>query len=148
MFEIEERAQQEENEAVRSQNMILRNNVRSICNKTKRTVKNARQEYEGNAEEFTEKFREQSKGHDVHISLIRDQYKKLTQMHESKMKKNLDKYEVSQDKLDKIQIKRKLELEGFSSDLSNLEKRMIFYQNYISKLKKLVDQDRIENIEE
>lgn len=44
--------------------------------------------------------------------------------------------------------KRKLELEGFSSDLSNLEKRMIFYQNYISKLKRLVDQDRADQFDE
>ena len=66
-------------------------------------------------------------------------------MHEKKMKTNLEKYETNQDKFDKISTKRKLELEGFSSDLSNLEKRMVFYQNYISKLKKLVDQDKMDN---
>lgn len=47
----------------------------------------------------------------------------------------------SQEKQARIATKRKLELEGFSSDLSNLDKRMVFYQNYISKLKRLVDQD-------
>ena len=111
-------------------------------------MSNAREEYENNAEDFTQKFREQSKGHDVQISVIRDQYNKLSSMHEKKMKTNLEKYESFQDKLDKNAIKRKLELEGFSSDLSNLEKRMIFYQNYISKLKKLVDADRVTNIGE
>lgn len=55
-----------------------------------------------------------------------------------------EKLESKQEKLDRITSKRKLELEGFSSDLSNLEKRMVFYQNYISKLKRLVDQDKVD----
>ena len=46
------------------------------------------------------------------------------------------------DKLESHTVKRKLELEGFTSDLQNLKKRMIFYQNYIGKLKKLVDRDQ------
>ena len=37
--------------------------------------------------------------------------------------------------------KRQLDLEGFTSDLGNLKKRMVFYQNYIGKLKKLVDRE-------
>ena len=60
------------------------------------------------------------------------------------MKNSLEKYQKNDEKLNKIMTKRKLELEGFSSDLSNLEKRMVFYQNYISKLKKLVDQDKVD----
>lgn len=60
------------------------------------------------------------------------------------MKGNQEKLESTEQKLNKHQTKRKLELEGFSSDLSNLEKRMVFYQNYISKLKKLVDQDKMD----
>ena len=55
------------------------------------------------------------------------------------MTTNKEKLETKQEKLERISTKRKLELEGFSSDLSNLEKRMVFYQNYISKLKRLVD---------
>lgn len=133
---------------MRQQNLQLRRAVRAVCNETKQTVSNARQEYEANAEEFTEKFRDQSKGHDVHISVIRDQYKKLSQLHEKKMTANVEKYEKNQEKLDKTVTKRKLELEGFSSDLSNLEKRMVFYQNYICKLKKLVDQDKVESFGE
>ena len=41
-----------------------------------------------------------------------------------------------------------LDLEGFQSDLSNLEKRIVFYQNYIGKLKKLVDRDTAKNQED
>ena len=126
----------------------MRRTVRGVCDETKKTVNNARQEYESNAEEFTEKFRDQSKGHDIHISAVRDQYNKLSKLHEKKMTSQVEKYDKAKDKLEKTSAKRKLDLEGFSSDLSNLEKRMVFYQNYIMKLKKLVDQDKMENFGE
>jgi len=38
-----------------------------------------------------------------------------------------DKLDKDDTKLNSCSSKRKLELEGFQSDLSNLEKRMIFY---------------------
>ena len=53
-----------------------------------------------------------------------------------------DKLEKDKVKYDMLTSKRKLEIEGFSSDLKNLEKRMVFYQNYISKLKNLVERDQ------
>ena len=52
-----------------------------------------------------------------------------------------EKFTKDETKLENTSVKRKLELEGFQSDLQNLEKRMSFYQNYIGKLKKLVDRD-------
>ena len=77
IFEIEERTQQEENEALRQQNLSLRNAIRKMCNETKETVNNAKNEYESNSEEFSLRFREQSKFHDINMSIIRDQYNKV-----------------------------------------------------------------------
>jgi len=37
--------------------------------------------------------------------------------------------------------RRKHELEGYGSDLQNMRKKIIFYQKYISKLRKLVQED-------
>jgi|TARA_B110000285_G_C14993609_1_gene547637 hypothetical protein len=53
-----------------------------------------------------------------------------------------EKFTKDETKLENTSVKRKLELEGYQSDLQNLEKRMSFYQNYIGKLKKLVDRDQ------
>jgi hypothetical protein len=53
-----------------------------------------------------------------------------------------EKFIKDETKLENTSVKRKLELEGYQSDLQNLEKRMSFYQNYIGKLKKLVDRDQ------
>ena len=44
----------------------------------------------------------------------------------------------------KMQIaerRRKLELEGYSSDLQAMKKKVSFYQKYIMKLKRLVEED-------
>ena len=43
-----------------------------MTNETKKTVKGAKMEYEMNAEEFSQRFREQTTTHDVNMSLIRD----------------------------------------------------------------------------
>ena len=63
----------------------MRKNVRGICKETQQTVTNAKSEYEGNAEEFSEKFRDQNQGHNINMSIIRDQYNKLTRIHSTKM---------------------------------------------------------------
>lgn len=73
--------------------------------------------------------------------VIRDQYKKLNDVY-SKKKEFLEARLFEQEnRLTQSQGKRKLDLEGYQSDLQNLKKRMVFYQNYIGKLKKLVDKD-------
>ena len=76
------------------------------------------------------------------MSIIRDQYNKLSAVYKKKMETLKEKLDKDEYKLSSISGKRKLELEGFHSDLQNLEKRMVFYQNYIGKLKKLVDKDQ------
>ena len=58
VFELEERASQEENEALRQENLALRNAIRGICKDTKTTVQGAKDEFEQNAEEFAQRFRQ------------------------------------------------------------------------------------------
>ena len=58
MFELEERASQEENEVLRQDNLNVRNQIRRMCSETNKTVKGAKNDYEMNAEEFSRRFRE------------------------------------------------------------------------------------------
>ena len=69
----------------------------------------------------------------------------MSALYKVKKEKLTEQAEKEGDRHSTLTKKRLLELEGFSSDLSNLKKRMIFYQNYIGKLKKLVDRDTSEN---
>ena len=62
-------------------------------------------------------------------------------MHKRKVANMEERKERDTKRLQGLTGKRQLDLEGNLSDLQNLEKRMVFYQNYIGKLKKLVDKD-------
>lgn len=77
------------------------------------------------------------------MSLIRDQYNKVSAMHKRKVNGLQERIDKDTMKLDQQKEKRKLDLEGNMSDLQNLEKRMTFFQNYIGKLKNLVDRDQL-----
>lgn len=120
----------------------MRNAIRSIVKEKQDVVAHAKENYEKNSEDFSQKFREQNKSHDENMSIIRDQYNKLNTIHSKKQATLKEKLEKDQVREEQLRTKRKLDLEGFTSDLQNLEKRMQFYQNYIGKLKKLVDTDQ------
>lgn len=141
VYELEERAKNEENEAIRQENLGLRNQIRALACDTNKSVKLAKTQYEKNAEEFGDKFRAQIRQHSENMSMIRDQYHKLSAVYKKKLELLKDKQGKERLKLDQKSSKRTLDLEGFQSDLQNLEKRIVFYQNYIGKLKKLVDRD-------
>lgn len=86
--------------------------------------------------------------HAKNMHVIKEQYKKMSNMYKQKKLDLSDKNEYFTGRVDMSEKKRKLDLEGFGADLSNLKKRMIFYQNYIGKLKKLVDKSKIDKEED
>jgi len=53
-----------------------------------------------------------------------------------------ERLEKETKKMEINERRRKHELEGYGSDLQNMRKKIIFYQKYISKLRKLVQEDQ------
>ena len=53
-----------------------------------------------------------------------------------------ERLEKETTKVDRVEERRKLELEGYSADLQNMKRKIEFYQKYITKLKALVEEDR------
>lgn len=49
-------------------------------------------------------------------------------------------------RVDMVDTRRKLELEGYGADLQNMKRKIDFYQRYISKLKSLVDEEAANNV--
>lgn len=76
-FEAEERKMQEETEAIRIENSTLRDQIRDISSKADSKKKEVKSEYEKSAQEYTEKFRQQSRLQKENIAIIKDQYKKV-----------------------------------------------------------------------
>lgn len=50
-------------------------------------------------------------------------------------------------KLQVAEQRRRLDLEGYGSDLSAMKKKINFYQKYIGKLRRLVEEDQGEMFE-
>lgn len=53
-----------------------------------------------------------------------------------------ERLETMTAKADRVESRRRLELEGYGADLENMKRKLEFYQKYISKLKELVEQDQ------
>jgi hypothetical protein len=53
-----------------------------------------------------------------------------------------DKLGKESKKMEVAERRRKLELEGYSADLSAMGKKIVFYQKYIAKMKRAVEEER------
>lgn len=71
-FEAEERRLQEETEATRVENTLLRDQIRDIAKQADSKKKEVKQEYERSAQEYTAKFREQTRTQKENIAIIKD----------------------------------------------------------------------------
>lgn len=141
-FEAEERKMQEETEEIRVENALLRDQIRDISCKANSKKKEVKNEYEQSAQEFSEKFREQSRHQKENIAIIKDQYKKVQEIYKRKMNDMREKLEKETKKMEVAERRRKLELEGYSADLSAQSKKILFFQKFVAKMKKAVDQER------
>ena len=84
-FEAEERKLQEETECIRVDNTLLREQIREIARAAETKKKEVKQEYEKSAQEYTVKYREQTRTQKENIAVIKDQYKKVQEIYRKKM---------------------------------------------------------------
>ena len=66
----------------------------------------------------------------------------MQEIYKRKTKEMSERLENCTTKADRAETRRKLELEGFGADLENMERKIEFYQKYITKLKSLVEEDQ------
>ena len=59
---------------MRVENTNLRDQIRNIARQAEVKKKEVKQEYERSAQEYTNKFREQSRSQKENIAIIKDQY--------------------------------------------------------------------------
>jgi hypothetical protein len=66
----------------------------------------------------------------------------VQEIYKRKMEDMTERLHKETKKLDVTERRRKLELEGYGSDLQAMRKKVAFYQKYIAKLRKLVEEDQ------
>jgi hypothetical protein len=86
-----------------------------------------RDEYEKSTQEYTEKFRLQSRTQKENIAIIKDQYKKVQEIYNRKMQDMQEKLAKETKKMEIAEKRRKLELEGYGADLSAMKKKIQFF---------------------
>jgi hypothetical protein len=124
------------------ENLEMRELVRQATENSKAVREKAKSTYIADTLEYQERFREQSSVQQENLSIIRDQYRKVTEIYKRKATDMSERLELQTSKANKIEQRRKLELEGYGADLENMKRKIEFYQKYISKLKSLVEQDQ------
>jgi flagellar motility protein MotE (MotC chaperone) len=75
------------------------------------------------------------------INIIKEQYDKIQEIYRIKSMNLIKAIEDSKKKLNKNETRRNLELSGYVEDLKLLDKKVQFYENYVNKLKHLVEED-------
>jgi len=140
--ELEERRQQEELEQIRQENLAMRETIRQATEKSKQVREKAKNAYISETLEYQERFREQTFLQQENISIIRDQYRKVQEIYKRKTTDMNERLEFLTTKANRVETRRKLELEGSCADLENMRRKIEFYQKYITKLKSLVEQDQ------
>ena len=141
-FEAEERRLQEETEAVRAENAQLREQIRAVAARAEAKKREVKGEYERSAQEYTEKFREQSRTQKENIAIIKDQYKKVQEIYRRKMDDMQDKLAKETKKMEGAERRRKLELEGYAADMQAVKRKILFYVKYIAKMKRAVEDEK------
>ena len=76
------------------------------------------------------------------IAIIKDQYKKVQEIYRRKMDDMQQKLVKETKKMEVAESRRKLELDGYSADMSSMKKKIQFFQKYIAKMKKAVEDER------
>ena len=133
---------QEETESIRLENASLRDQIRDISKQSDSKKKEVKHEYEKSVQEYSDKFRQQSRLQKENIAIIKDQYKKVQEIYRKKMEDMQENLAKETKKMEIAERRRKLELEGYSADLSAMKKKIQFFQKYIAKMKRAVEEER------
>ena len=73
--------------------------------------------------------------------MIKDQYRKVTDVYKRKCEEMRTQITRETTKTEVQDRRRKCEIEGVASDLQNMKRKCDFYQKYIGKLRTLVNED-------
>ena len=133
---------QEELETLTSTNLSMRKQIMLAQNRVTNIKEKAKCQYILDTNEMQKQFQEQDRVQQQAIAQIKDQYKKLSEEFKRKQQKYSEQIERETAKMQGLERRRNCELEGYSADLSNMKRKVEFYQKYITKLKQLVSEER------
>ena len=98
------------------------------------------------ADDFNKRFRNQAQKKQDKLILLKEQYAHLQGVYVDNLKTLEAEYDRIMMRTDGLDYKRTRESESFIEEIISLKQRVLHYEEYIKKLKDLVDKDRAEEL--
>ena len=70
----------------------------------------------------------------------------MQEIYKRKMGEMRERLKTESKKLTVVESRRKMDLQGFESDLKSMEKKVKFYLRYVGKLRKLVEDENMASL--
>jgi len=138
---------QEENELLRLENDQLRKTMDSLTQKTQQNICAADKEREKKTTEVVGKFRQQAQMQEENLQIIKEQYMRLQQIYLTKIRTLEESLEKEKKRYKDLEQRRKMEVEGFQRDVEGVKRKTRIYDEYLHRVKKLIDEKPKEVIE-
>lgn len=138
---------QEENELFRLENREMKTALKNIEAKINKEIVTSEIEKEKKADEIVGKFRHQAQIQEENLQIIKEQYMRLQQIYLSKIKNLEDNLEKEKRMYDNLKQRRDLEIEGFHRDIKDVKRKTKIYDEYLYRIKKLVNNESHENVQ-
>ncbi len=146
-MQTEARQVQEENELLRLENEQLRKAMKNLTVKAQQETKLADVEREKKANEVVGKFRQQAQVQEENLQIIKEQYLRLQQIYLNKIRALESALEKERKKAKDLEQRKKMEVEGFQRDIEGVKRKTRIYDEYLHRVKKLIDEKPKEVIE-
>ena len=127
----------EEIEILKLQNEALSVSIKDVINKTNYEKDINKSDYDRKTKEIGGILRTQVKGQEENVNIIKEQYKQIQKIYNSKVKDLENKCKLLSDKLSVQDNKKNYEIEGYINEINLIRQRVKSYENYVYKLRKL-----------
>eukprot|EP01022_Parablepharisma_sp_SALTPOND_P001081 TRINITY_DN105551_c5_g1_i1.p4 TRINITY_DN105551_c5_g1~~TRINITY_DN105551_c5_g1_i1.p4 ORF type:complete len:271 (+),score=38.37 TRINITY_DN105551_c5_g1_i1:1490-2302(+) len=156
-YQGNERRLQEENELLRLEQGELRNTLQNVIAKAESDIKHTANTTEKKADEVVQKYRRQAQVQNENLLIIQvkatlrkniqEQYKRIQEMYLTKIKTLEGQLDKLQKKYKELRTRRNLEIEGYKTDIGQIRKKTRIYDEYLHRVKKLIDENPARAIE-
>ncbi len=139
-FQTRERQVQEEDRLLRLENDQLRIAVKNVSSKSKFNAHLVETRSEKKSNELVGRFRQQTQAQTEGLQILKEQYERIQQISMDRVHALEEQAARANKKWQESERRRKLETEGFVRDVEMMKRKARVYDEYMHRVKRLVDQ--------
>lgn len=133
---MKEKQKYEELEVMKAKNELLQHTIEDLMKKNKKEKEYIVSEYKKKTREITTTLCGQARTQEENGNLIKEQYKQIQKIYNSKVKDIGEKVTMITAKCKRLESLKNLQVEGYINEISLMRKRLKSYEDYVTKLRK------------